>query len=138
MHLTDKFAELRVRAGNAVNRLLESVPPQKRRPTFIITAGILAVLLVIFSMTKLRSASDTPDVPAVREAVVRPGIIPTEDIFLPDEPDFVPGVLLEREQLSEWTTDDAAVWWQDPLKNGEEQWRNSIEETIDGIMESVP
>jgi hypothetical protein len=29
-------------------------------------------------------------------------------------------------------------WWQDPLKDGEQEWRDQIEKTVDEIMESVP
>jgi hypothetical protein len=59
-------------------------------------------------------------------------------LFLPDEPDFIPGVMLGREQRTVWTAGDAESLWQDPLKNGEEPWRNRIEDAIDAIMESVP
>jgi len=64
--------------------------------------------------------------------------IPAEDLFLPDEPDFVPGVILEREKRKQWTADDAMPWWQDPLKDGEQEWRDIIEKTVDEIMEGVP
>jgi hypothetical protein len=65
-------------------------------------------------------------------------IIPQDELFLPDEPDFVPGVLLERERRTAWTPDTAAPYWRDPLKNGERIWRDRIEKTVDEIMESVP
>jgi hypothetical protein len=29
-------------------------------------------------------------------------------------------------------------FWQDPLKNGEEQWREKIESSIDDYLERVP
>jgi hypothetical protein len=64
--------------------------------------------------------------------------IPPEEIFLPDEPDFIPGVLLGREKRASWTDQDAAVFWQDPLKEGEERWREKIETAIDEFMERVP
>jgi hypothetical protein len=76
--------------------------------------------------------------PVAGNAPARQGIIPPDDLFLPDEPDFIPGVMLEREQRTAWTAADAVPLWQDPLKNGEEPWRNRIEKTIDEIMESVP
>jgi hypothetical protein len=69
---------------------------------------------------------------------VRQGLIPSDDLFLPEEPDFIPGVLLERERRTMWTADDAEPLWQDPLRDGEAPWRNRIEKTIDEIMESVP
>jgi len=42
---------------------------------------------------------------------------------LPDEPDYIPGVLLKRDRKLNWTEKDAEEFWQDPLKNGEEPWR---------------
>ncbi|MDR2501381.1 MAG: hypothetical protein LBD37_09955 [Treponema sp.] len=65
-------------------------------------------------------------------------LIPSGELFLPAEPDFVPGVLLERERRTTWTMDDAAPWWQDPLKNGEERWRDRVEKTVDELLEKVP
>jgi hypothetical protein len=64
--------------------------------------------------------------------------IPLEEIFLPDEPDFIPGVLLGRERRASWTDQDAAIFWQDPLKEGEERWREKIETAIDEFLERVP
>jgi hypothetical protein len=64
--------------------------------------------------------------------------IPPDDIFLPDEPDFVPGVILERDRRTKWTEQDALEYWQDPLKEGEEQWRDKVEIEIDKYLERVP
>jgi hypothetical protein len=64
--------------------------------------------------------------------------IPQEDFFLPDEPDFLPEVLLEREPRSEWTPDDALPFWKDPLHEDPEKWRGRIEMVIDELLEGVP
>jgi hypothetical protein len=64
--------------------------------------------------------------------------IPPEELFLPEEPDFLPGVLLERERRGVWTAEDAAPYWQDPLKHGEEPWREQVELAIDELLERVP
>lgn len=64
--------------------------------------------------------------------------IPAEELFLPDEPDFLPEVILERERRSSWTEQDVSEYWQDPLKFGEEQWREKIEAAIDVFLERVP
>jgi len=64
--------------------------------------------------------------------------IPPQELFLPGEPDFLPGVLPGRERRGEWTARDAGQWWRDPLADGEEPWRAGIERTIDEIMENVP
>jgi len=64
--------------------------------------------------------------------------IPPDEVFLPEEPDFVPGVILERERRTVWTEKDAQEYWQDPLKEGEEQWRDKVESEIDKYLERVP
>ena len=64
--------------------------------------------------------------------------IPAEELFLPDEPDFLPGVLLERERRENWTEVDAQEYWQDPLRFGEEQWRDKVEAAINEMLERIP
>ena len=139
MKLAEKLAEIRDGMTNASGRLTGSIPPEKRRLVFIISSVVLVFLLVIFAVTKLSSADKSgSSVSSAGRTTVRQGFIPPEDLFLPDEPDFIPGVIPDREQRTIWTYSDAKPWWQDPLKNGEEQWRRRIELTIDAIMESVP
>ena len=134
--------ELRGRLWVAIDRLLEKVPPERRRLVLTASIGFCAVFVVVIAGTSLGKAARTGgDKGRERGAAVAPvqqGIISPDDLFLPDEPDFIPGILLEREQRADWTAGDAAPLWQDPLRNGEEPWRNRVERTIDEIMESVP
>jgi hypothetical protein len=135
----ERISELRVRAQPFIQKLAAKLPPEKRRPALIASIGVCAVFVLVFAGISLLAGNRDGRAPAPAErAPVRQGLIPADDLFLPDEPDFVPGVLLEREQRAVWTADDAVPLWQDPLKNGEEPWRNHIERTIDEIMESVP
>ncbi len=46
--------------------------------------------------------------------------------------------MLEREQRPAWTTEDAVLYWQDPLKDGEEHWRKNIEDSVDQFLERIP
>ena len=116
---------------------LKNKLPSDRRIVLIMAIGLPVVLLLFITGALLLSkdASVKPELPA---SSVTPRRIPAEDLFLPDEPDFVPGVILEREKRTQWTADDAMPWWQDPLKDGEQEWRDQIEKTVDDIMESVP
>ena len=84
------------------------------------------------------SKSVREDIPFEPEKLRFFHAIPAEELFLPDEPDFLPGVLLERERRTSWTEQDAAEYWQDPLRSGEEQWREAIETAIDEFLERVP
>jgi hypothetical protein len=133
------FSELRERIRPFADRLLDKVPPERRKFVHIAAIGAFAVFLLFFSGVLLLSKgkSGGREVPV---AVNTPSgiFIPADELFLPDEPDFVPGVLLERDRRPAWTADDAVPYWRDPLKNGEQIWRDQIEKTVDAILESVP
>ncbi|MDR0558024.1 MAG: hypothetical protein LBG43_09225 [Treponema sp.] len=63
--------------------------------------------------------------------------IPAEDIFLPDEPDYLPKVILEREPHA-WSAEDTREYWTNPLENERINWRETITNVVDGIMDKVP
>jgi len=109
---------------------------EKRRFALICTAALSALLTisVIVSITARSRGKNFAE--GERVQFISP--IPAEELFLPDEPDYIPGVLLERQQRASWTEDDASEYWQDPLKTGEEQWRQKIEAAIDNFLEGVP
>ncbi|MDR1899033.1 MAG: hypothetical protein LBQ55_03395 [Treponema sp.] len=97
-------------------------------------AALLLLLLILLAVP--RGGSE-------RRAEAPPSrTIPPEDLFLPDEPDFVPSFIPGRERRESWTGEDAAAYWQDPLNGalnrGEEEWRNRIESVIDKLLEHVP
>ena len=134
--LAEKAAELRKRyfSRNAQGKL-----PLRS----IVIASAAALVLLVIAGAALSGRNKARGVTAQATTNTggidaRRGIIPADELFLPDEPDFVPGVLLGREQRAAWTAEDAALHWQDPLRNGEQEWRDRIEKTIDEIMESVP
>ena len=103
----------------------------------LMCCAIAALALLVILMIMLAGGAGNK----TRARPAEPGperiIIPPEELFLPEEPDFIPGVMLERERRAAWTAEDAAPYWQDPLKDGEEPWRQHIENTIDELMERV-
>jgi hypothetical protein len=103
---------------------------------YVCTAGVVVFLTLSVIMSLRNSREEKKSAEPERLRVNLP--IPAEDLFLPDEPDFVPEVLLERGRRSSWTEQDAAEYWQDPLRFGEEQWRERIEAVIDEFLERVP
>ncbi|MDR0449857.1 MAG: hypothetical protein LBH26_01155 [Treponema sp.] len=70
--------------------------------------------------------------------ISREAPIPPEELFLPGEPDFLPGVIPWREQRKAWAAEDAAPYWYNPLERGEEEWRNRIKTALDEFLEHVP
>jgi hypothetical protein len=114
-----------------------------KRRFILLGLGALAVLLftlagilLVGSGGRQRGDSSGRNKAGVREGAA-PQPVPPEEILLPPEPDFVPGVLLGRDRRERWTLDDAEPHWQNPLKYGEEQWRDRIEPEIDDLMERV-
>jgi hypothetical protein len=108
----------------------------KRRIVLIITAAFVVVLVFAVILSLNLSGRDKP--PAMPERINYSIPIPADEIFIPDEPDFLPGVILEREQRLMWTEEDASEYWQDPLRYGEEPWREKAEAAIDEFLERVP
>ena len=111
------------------------IPGARERLILGCCAAILLVLIVVFIAIN-KSDINIRAVPVAGD--LQRNIMPPEELFLPEEPDFIPGILLERERRSSWTVEDAAPYWQDPLKNGEEPWRQYIEKAVDELMERVP
>ena len=133
----DKTEEPRSWLKEKLDSLLDRIPVDRR---IVLTAaiGVPVILALVIAGASLMS-KDKPVKPAALPASsAMTKRIPAEDLFLPDEPDFVPGVILDREKRTQWTAEDALPWWQDPLKDGEQEWRDQIEKTVDEIMGSVP
>jgi hypothetical protein len=117
-------------------RFLKMTAGQKRRLAVVCTV-IFSVLLTLSVVISMKSAGGKEKAPKPYESVIY-APIPAEELFLPDEPDYIPGALLERERRSNWTDENASEYWQDPLKYGEEQWREKIETSIDEFLERIP
>ena len=109
----------------------------KEKNRFILICTVVVVVILVLSVL-LSLGSKRGERSAEPQRSSRMTAIPHQELFLPDEPDFIPEVLLERERRLSWTEEDAAMYWQDPLRYGEEQWREKIEAAIDEFMERIP
>jgi hypothetical protein len=133
MPLANFFTKVKTLAASAMGAI-KNLTMRER----LIFAGLgFAFVFLVFAgvfllATKTRQPRVEPVPPAARV------FIPPEELFLPEEPDFIPGVLLERERRTSWSAEDVESFWQDPLRNGEEQWREQVEAIIDELMERVP
>ena len=124
-----------------ITKRLSEKFPEKRQRLVLLLGSVSAVMLVLVMILMLFASKEKQiigDSVVNRGANPARGVIPPEDIFLPDEPDFVPGVLTDRERRTSWTSADAAPYWQDPLKYGEENWRERVEAVIDNFLENIP
>jgi hypothetical protein len=142
----DFLKGLGARASRRFTRIREYVvqkePFRGGKRLVVIGLGGLCILLLFALIAVLVVMNHTADAgprTAADEHRVFPGApVPPEELFLPDEPDFLPGVTLERDRRQSWSAEDAEPHWQDPLKNGEEPWRERVEAVIDELLEHVP
>jgi hypothetical protein len=96
---------------------------------------VLFFMVLVWVRDHNRNAA--PDAGQELRDTLGPRPIPPEELFLPDEPDFLPEVLLEREPAP-LTAEDARSFWTDPLEGGEELWLERIKTVIDDLLEPIP
>jgi len=87
---------------------------------------IIAILALNIGRSRESSANNLAAGPA----------IPSEDLFIPAEPDFLPQFLLEREPRRFWSIDDIRLYWKNP--GDPDHWRGEIKSFVDKLMEGVP
>ena len=111
-----------------------SVPEGKRR-VMIFAIGGFAALFLILIIAILALNFGGPKESSVQNLAAGPSV-PSEDLFIPAEPDFLPQFLPEREPRRFWTLDDIRPYWKNPEDSG--QWRGEIRSAVDKLMEGVP
>jgi hypothetical protein len=121
-------------------KLSSFIPAGRAKFLFFGLASALCILIVCL-VAAVSGMNRRPDslvkgggspIPALQPA------IPPEELFFPEEPDFLPGPIPERERRKAWTAENAEPFWYNPLEKGEEPWRNRIESAIDELLEHVP
>jgi len=131
------FFSLIGKAGPLTGRLLQILGSirlitEKRSPMFFAIGG-LAVLFLILLISALainfRGPRANVDVSAGSG-------IPPEELFIPDEPDFLPDFLFEREPRRSWFIEDIRPYWIPPADHG--FWQGIVRSTVDELMEAVP
>jgi hypothetical protein len=115
-----------------INRLLDRFPEEKRHFILIGLGGVFLALLVISFLIVNSGKSKKGELP---EITARP-LIPDEELFIPDEPDFVPEYLPEREPRLSWSLEEIRPFWKRPENT--ELWREEIKSAVDKLMEGVP
>jgi hypothetical protein len=114
--------------------------PKKGPPGVLVlpALGLAALLglLVILRGISHSSAERPPAPPEVGEALrVRP--IPPEELFSPEEPDFLPRLRPGREPRAAWTQEDTGPYWTG-FPAGGAVFLDLAEPVIDALMERVP
>ncbi|GHV87443.1 hypothetical protein AGMMS50255_7390 [Spirochaetia bacterium] len=149
--VSDMLAAIKNFVKNLPGKLSASIPrdllqklhlPEGKGKFFLVGFGALLLILIICLIVVVLGMNSIPEGTDTLSRAFQPIDfrlqIPPDELFLPDEPDFLPGVVPGREQRDSWTAEDAAPFWYNPLENGEEQWRARIESVIDELLEHVP
>jgi hypothetical protein len=126
------------KAGFLAGRALDRIPEGKRRPALLCTAGTVFLLILAIVVTLAARAGKAPGENLLPETAAGPRV-PAEDFFIPEEPDFLPGVLPERDPRQGWSTDDVRPFWKNPEDSARrEDWHREMGVVIDRLMDSVP
>jgi hypothetical protein len=121
-----------------LDRFLSQIPGEKRSLLIKILGGVLGfcLLLAAAGMIMNRPPRGGGEQPAARQAAGPR--ISMDELFLPDEPDTAPGLLLGRERREAWDAADGEPFWTNPGDWGDEDWRRRMSAEIDKLMESIP
>jgi hypothetical protein len=128
---------------NVISKPLASTESSLRQHKILsrVVGGCVAIVLCLLAILMMPSRESgqksAPKQKTVQLDTGRAITIPPEELFLPDEPDFLPTVILEREPRK-WSAEDALPFWTNPLKNNPGQWQDDIKSVVDEIMERVP
>ncbi|GHU75535.1 hypothetical protein FACS189461_1990 [Spirochaetia bacterium] len=122
----------------ALRTLLGHIPRTVRLP---LLCGSCLCLVIILGLLVNALTQDVRR--GITEAAAVSGLSPEQDIppeeyFLPAEPDFLPGILFERDKRESWTAADARSYWTDPLEYGAGPWLETVQSTVDELLERVP
>ena len=125
--------------NNLKERVLHAFGPglftdKKRRP-LLFAAGGLAVLFLVLVIAAILWNSGGSGTSARPDGVVTL-VIPAGELFIPAEPDFVPGFIPEREVRHFWTVEDIRPYWRIPEKSW--HWQGEITSSVDILLEGVP
>jgi hypothetical protein len=118
-------------------QIREKFPWLEGKMAFILI-GLASVILALAVSLGVSRGPDRVNGPVAAAGMFKPAPIPPDQLFLPEEPDFLPGVILEREQRDAWTAEDAEPYWYNPLEQGEGEWRERVEQVIDELLERIP
>ena len=131
LKIPGKLQTLFIHIKDNLFAFLDELPSGKKK-IILASLGGFTVLLIIIIVISL--GGDNNDNFTDRQ--LSGFSIPHEELFFPDEPDFVPAFLLDREPRLFWTLDDIRLYWRNPMYH--DFWRDEISRTVDNLMDGVP
>jgi hypothetical protein len=138
--ILDRIEETALSVVEAANEFML----KRRKIIGAVFAGLIGVLCLLLLITVFQRTNQkengTTQLGAAQNAltVVRDTpLIPAEEIFLPDEPDFLPKILLEKEP-HKWSAEDVRAFWTNPLEHEQINWQENITKVVNEILERTP
>jgi hypothetical protein len=139
MGLGDFWYSLKWFLQGLVKKPLEAVIKLFENKTYKMAAVAFLGLLVVIPLVIILSANVARNTrQKVESAEFKPDVISEEEIFISDEPDFLPKVIFEETQRKSWDNSEAASFWTDPSGYSDTEWKSRITESLDGLLERVP
>jgi hypothetical protein len=139
MGLGDIFLSIKSKAAGARQGIRKIVRGHGRLVMISLGGlGVILCLLVVLAVVNYRRAHPPAVPPPALSEVFEPLPIPPEELFMPDEPDFLPDILWEQEPRESWTPEDALPFWTDPLTGNRRVWQGRAEGAIDELLERLP
>jgi hypothetical protein len=134
MEINELGQSLIKRCQSIADRILDRIPEEKRR-FFLLSLSGLVFLAICLTIAALAIGPRAPVNPREMRSGYR---IPAEELFYPQEPDFLPPLLMERNPRQPWTTGDLELFWLDPKTGNEEKWLETAKAVVDRLMDGVP
>jgi hypothetical protein len=138
-HAADLLGTIRDRAAGLAGQVKEKFnagPKLKLISAGAILGVVLVVTGIMLFLTWNSRVRRMGDAEAVAELFRME--LPPEELFLDDEPDFLPDLLPERERRNEWNAGDARPYWTDPGDEDPGVYEDMMTTVVDGIMERLP
>ncbi|GMO25359.1 MAG: hypothetical protein Ta2B_04920 [Termitinemataceae bacterium] len=102
----------------------------------VIVFACLLVLVPLISVIVAKSYYKSQEVKPPPAFVFEK--ISEDQLFIPDEPDFLPEVIFEKEQRQSWTKEELQEFWSPPSENPDQLWKDKITDSLDELLEHIP
>ena len=119
--------------SSGVSDAFTRLTSEKKRLMFFALGGLAVFFIILLTVVIALNPRQPGSSPANRTAADG---IPAEELFIPDEPDFLPDFLLDREPRHFWSVDDIRPYWRSP--GNPAFWQDLIRSAVDELMENIP
>jgi hypothetical protein len=134
-----KTHEALVMGRQAADKRSGSVKAAFRKIVPFLIAALVIVLVVPIVMLFFANRQKTEEAATqAQKRTMFTGLsIPKEDLYLPDEPDYLPPAVI-RERERSWSPEKAGEWWTNPANIGDDRMIERVRDDVNAILDKVP